>query len=209
MVQTIQSNKVTLGELESKFKLTIARDPQFFFEWKSVSLEAATEEIQTLDRIKSNFENLLKDPPLLEGAVKMVVLAGLLDLAGFYQPPFRIKTETQTSISSPDEDEEGMIIRGAIDVLVVLEKLWVLVIEAKMSNFSLTAALPQALSYMLASGQLVTFGLISNGSDFIFLKLTQQGKPQYSTSRVFSLLTPGNELIEVLQILKALGQAIV
>jgi predicted type IV restriction endonuclease len=208
MVQTLQSNKVTLGELESKFKLTIARDPQFFFEWKSARSEATTEEIQTLDRIKSNFENLLKDPPLLEGAVKMVVLAGLLDLAGFYQPPFRIKTETQTSISSPDEDEEGVMIRGAIDVLVVLEKLWMLVIEAKMSNFSLTAALPQALSYMLASGQPVTFGLISNGSDFIFLKLTQQGKAQYSTSRVFSLLTPGNELIEVLQILKALGQAI-
>jgi hypothetical protein len=149
MVQTLQSNKVTLGELESKFKLTVARDPQFFFEWKSAGSEATQEEIQTLDRSKSNFENLLKDPPLLEGAVKMVVLAGLLDLAGFYQPPFRIKTETQISISSPDED--GAIIRGAIDVLVVLEKLWVPVIEAKMSNFSLTAVLPQALRGCLRS----------------------------------------------------------
>jgi hypothetical protein len=207
MVQTLQSNKVTLGELESKFRLTAARDPQFFFEWKSAGSEVTQEEIQTLDRIKSNFENLLKDPPLLEGAVKMVVLAGLLDLAGFYQPPFRIKTETQTSISSPDED--GLIIRGAIDVLVVLEKLWVLVIEAKMSNFSLTAALPQALSYMLASDQPVTFGLIANGSDFIFLKLDRDTDPHYATSRVFSLLTPGNELIEVLMILKHIGQLIV
>jgi hypothetical protein len=119
----LQSNEITLGELEKQFKLTIARDPQFFAEWKSARSEVTVAEIQTLDRIKSNFENLLKDPPLLEGAVKMVVLAGLLDLAGFYQPPFRIKTETQTSISSLDEDDEGVIIRSAIDVLVVMEKL--------------------------------------------------------------------------------------
>lgn len=208
MVKTLQSNKVTLGDLESQFKLTIARDPQFFFEWISASQEITAEEIQVLDRIKSNFENLLKDPPLLEGAVKMVVLAGLLDLAGFYQPPFRIKTETQVSISSPDEDEEGILIRGAIDVLVVMEKLWVLVIEAKMSNFSLTAALPQALSYMLAGAQPITFGLIANGSDFIFLKLDQEHIPYYATSRVFSLLAPGNELVQVLQILRHLGTLI-
>jgi predicted type IV restriction endonuclease len=205
----LQSNEITLGELEKQFKLTIARDPQFFAEWKSARSEATVAEIQTLDRIKSNFENLLKDPPLLEGAVKMVVLAGLLDLAGFYQPPFRIKTETQTSISSLDEDDEGVIIRSAIDVLVVMEKLWVLVIEAKMSNFSLTAALPQALSYMLASGQPTTFGLIANGSDFIFLKLDRANSPHYATSRVFSLLTPGNELVDVLNILKHLGQLII
>jgi predicted type IV restriction endonuclease len=208
MVQILQSHKVTLGDLHQQFQLAIARDPQFFFEWQSIPQTTTADEIELLDRIKSNFENMLQTPPFMEGAVKMVVLAGLLDLAGFYQPPFRIRTEPSIRISSPDGEEEGVIIRGAIDVLVLMERLWILVIESKMSTFSLTAALPQTLSYMLASGQPVTFGLISNGSDFIFLKLTQQGQPQYSTSRVFSLLTPGNELIEVLQILKALGRAI-
>lgn len=91
---------------------------------------------------------------------------------------------------------------------MVSEKLWVLVIESKMSNFSLTAALPQALSYMLASPQPQCFGMIANGSDFVFLKLNREGTPTYSTSKVFSLLAPGNELVDVLRVLKHLGQVV-
>jgi predicted type IV restriction endonuclease len=185
-----------------------AQDPQFFSEWQSPVSEVIASEIQTLNRIKENFENLMSTPPVLEGAVKMVIVSGLLDLAGFYRQPFNIYAEKQIEVSSPGE-EEGVIIRGMIDVLVVKGLLWILVIESKMSSFALNVALPQALSYMLAESQPVTFGLITNGIDFIFLKLSKVGTPQYSTSRVFSLLTAGNELVEVLRIMKALGGAIV
>jgi predicted type IV restriction endonuclease len=207
MVQTIQSGKVSVVELREKFGLAIAKDPQFFSEWQSSPSDITPAEIQALDNIKANFENLMETPPILEGAVKMVVLSGLLDLAGFYKKPFKIRAERKISISSPGE-KPGVVIKGMIDVLVVREFFWILVIESKMSSFALNVAMPQALSYMLASPQPVTFGLITNGMDFIFLKLAQQDTPQYSTSRVFSLLTPGNELIEVLHIMKALGRAI-
>ncbi len=137
----------------------------------------------------------------------MVVLSPLLELAGFYEPPFQIRTEAEISISSTDPDD-GTVVRGAIDVLVIMEKLWLLVIESKMSDFSLTKALAQTLSYMLASPEIVTFGMITNGTDFVFLKVNREKTPTYNSSRVFSLLSPTNELIDVLKILQVLAQQI-
>lgn len=208
MAQTLKATKVTLADLVEQFGLTQTSEPQFFPEWQVASAEISTSQTQRLGQVKSNFNYLLQKPPFLEEAVKMVVLSPLLELAGFYQPPFWLRTEVGTEISSVDEDD-GTVIKGEIDVLVVSEKLWVLVIESKMSNFSLTAALPQTLSYMLASPQPECFGMIANGSDFVFLKLNREGTPTYSTSKVFSLLAPGNELVDVLRVLKHLGQIVI
>ncbi len=208
MMQSLQANSITLATLREQFRLTLARDPQFFSEWQSLTEPLTELEIRSLDRIKSNFENLLEEPPLLESAVKMVVLSGLLDLAGFYQPPFRIRTEASIQIRSMEDEENGVMVKGAIDVLVVKDRLWILVIESKMSDFSLAKALPQALAYLISSNQPTGYGLITNGSEFLFLKLSRSATPQYGTSRVFSLFTPNNELIQVLQILKRLGQLI-
>jgi hypothetical protein len=205
MVQSIQASKVTLGTLEQRFGLVMSQDGQAFLEWQERST-LEPEAITVLTRVKRNYEYLLKDPPILEETVKLVVLSPLLDLAGFYQPPFRMRTEESVIVTSIDED--GVEIRGAIDVLVVLEKLWIVVTEAKMSDFSLVKALPQALSYMLASQQPITYGLVSNGSEFLFVKLMQQSQPEYATSRVFSLLAPGNELTDVLSVLRQLGDRI-
>lgn len=207
MVQVIQARKVTLGLLETEFGLIANPSPQFFTEWTAPEVRLNDAELQALARVKSNFEHLLKEPPLLEEAVKMVVLSPLLDLAGFYQPPFRIKPEAEIPIEASDED--GVIIRGEIDVLVVSGQLWVLVIESKMSAFSLNVALPQALSYMLANPTQPCYGLILNGSDFVFIKLNREEPPQYGTSRVFSIFAPGNELVEMLKILKHLAQVVV
>jgi hypothetical protein len=210
MVQAIPANKVSLGTLEREFGLIL--DPGISAldtiqnpdgTWGR-SLEPDV--CATLARVKRNYEYLLKDPPVLESTVKLVVLSPLLDLAGFYQPPFRIRTEQPIAISAADED--GVEIRGAIDALVILETLWIVVIESKMSDFSLSKALPQTLSYMLANPAPLGYGLITNGSEFMFLKLQRREGPQYSTSQVFSLLAPKNELEPVLQILHRIGQQI-
>lgn len=208
MVQAVPASKISLADLEQKFGLRLTEDPDFFREWQTPAIALTTDEIQRLDQVKRHFQYLLRQPPMLEGAVKMVVLSPLLELAGFYDPPFYIRTEAEMSISSLDPDESpdgGAVVRGTIDVLVLMEKLWILVIESKMSDFSLTKALAQALSYMLGSPQLQTFGMITNGSDFIFLKVQSGEAAVYGNSRVFSLLNPGNELIEVLKVLKALS----
>ena len=50
-------------------------------------------EKQELDEIKRKYLYQLADGQLGEETIKFIVLARLLDLAGFYDPPFRLKTE--------------------------------------------------------------------------------------------------------------------
>lgn len=204
MVQAIAAKDVTLRELKQNFGIQISQDATFFNEWLDGFTPLSEEDHHLLDRVKANFLELMEDPPMLENTVKMVVLAPLLDLAGFYHKPFRIETETAIALEMKDE---GTIIRGRIDVLVIKKQLWLLVIESKRSDFAVTRAIPQALAYMLSNSETMhsTFGMITNGNEFLFLKTSQN---QYANSRLFSLVNPNNELYKVLQILKHLGSTI-
>ncbi|MDC0833624.1 restriction endonuclease subunit R [Geitlerinema sp. CS-897] len=208
MVRAIPASQVTLRTLKQKFALQQTSDPEFFPEWLETHPNLIELEQQYLDRVKDNFLALMEDPPMLKNSVKMVVLAPLLDLAGFYRPPFHLETEPSVTLELEDE---GTVVRGRIDVLVQKNRLWLLVIESKRSDFSVTRALPQALTYMLSNphGNRPSFGAIVNGSEFLFLKALHQPVTQYTNSRLFSLVNPGNELYAVLQILKQLGRAVV
>jgi hypothetical protein len=205
MVQFIQAHNVGLAYLEEKFSLQLAEDEAFFTEWFENLPEIKDLEKQDLDRIKLNFLRLVKRPPLSEETVKLVVLSPLLNLAGFYDEPFYMRGEESIRISAEDE---GEIIRGRINVLVIQEQFWLLVIESKRSSFSLLEAVPQALVYMLANPNQdkPTFGLVTNGSDFIFVKLTKKNQPKYAISDQFTLLKRQSELYQVLSVLKNLSQ---
>jgi hypothetical protein len=76
--------------------------------------------------------------------------------------------------------------------------------------FSLFTAIPQASAYMLSSPypEKLVFGLVTNGSEFIFLKLLKQDIPQYALSEQLTLLKCENELYKVLGILKNIRQAL-
>lgn len=50
--------------------------------------------------------------------------------------------------------------------------------------------------------------MVTNGDEFVFLKLRGGETLQYDTLRTFSLFPRRHELAEVLQILKRLGQAV-
>ncbi|MDZ8107933.1 MAG: type I restriction enzyme HsdR N-terminal domain-containing protein [Nostoc sp. DedQUE12a] len=205
MVQFIQAQNVGLAYLEDRFSLQLAEDETFFTEWFESLPEITDSEKQDLDKVKLHFLRLVKHPPLSEETVKLVVLSPLLSLAGFYDEPFYIRGEQSIEISAEDE---GEIIRDRIDILVIQEQFWVLVIESKRSSFSLLETVPQALVYMLAnpSQDKATFGLVTNGSDFIFLKLTKKNQPKYAMSDQFTLLKRKNELYQVLSVLKNLSQ---
>ena len=204
MIQAIAAKDVTLRELKQNFGIQMSQDPAFFSEWLDGFATLSKEDRHLLDRVKANFLALMEDPPMLENTVKMVVLAPLLDLAGFYHKPFRIETETSVALEMKDE---GTVIRGRIDVLILKNRLWLLVIESKRSDFAVTRAIPQALAYMLSNSEMVkpTFGMITNGNEFLFLKTSQH---EYANSRLFSLVNPDNELYSVLQLLKHLGTKI-
>ncbi|MEH2235281.1 type I restriction endonuclease [Nostoc sp.] len=207
MVQTIPARDISLYELEEKFGLQLATDTSFFTEWTEILPTLTDAEKQAIARVKSNYLNLNKHRLMSEEAVKMVVLSPLLDLAGFYQLPFEIETETSVEISAEDEN---FIVKGNIDVLVIQKRFWVLVIESKSSKFDVMTALPQALTYMLARPNLAqpTFGLLINGREFVFVKLIQQEYPWYARSYALSI-ERDSELNQVLSILKRLGELIV
>ena len=206
MVQTIPARDISLYELEEKFGLQLATDTNFFPEWTEIPILTDGEQ-QAIARVKSNYLNLSKHRLMSEEVVKMVVLSPLLDLAGFYQLPFEIETDTSVEISAEDE---SFIVKGNIDVLVIQKRFWVLVIESKSSKFDVMTALHQALAYMLdrPNPEQPTFGLLINSREFVFIKLIQQQHPWYARSDALSI-ERDSELYQVLSILKRFGELIV
>lgn len=205
MVQTIQAKDISLSELRRIFNLQRVEDEQFFREWQDDLPEITEMEKQKLDRVKASYLNLVEYPPMLENTVKMVVLAPVLDLAGFFLSPFHVKSEKPIEIA---EEDEGVIIKGQMDILVVREQLWFMVIEAKKAAFSIEEGLAQILAYMIATPhpQKPVFGMICTGTSFIFIKLVLGENPQYSTSKIFEIRNPGNDLYRVLRIFKQLAK---
>jgi len=145
---------------------------------------------------------------MLENVVKMSVLDPLLFIGDFYLSPFYVKSEKSIEISATDED---IVIKGSLDALVLKEQFWVMVIESKQAAFSVEAGLAQILAYMLANPdpEKPSFGMITTGGSFIFLKLVKGETIQYATSKVFELRNPDNELYDVLSILKHLTQLVI
>ena len=205
MVQFIQAQNIGIAYLEERFSLEQTDSEAFFPEWWEHLPEISDLEKQYLDKVKFHFLRLVKHPPLSEETVKLVVLSPLLSLAGFYDEPFFIRSESSIEIAVEDAEE---LIRGRIDVLVIQQQLWLLVIESKKPTFSLLEAIPQALTYLLANPHPIkpVFGLVMNGSDFIFIKFSQINQPQYALSDQFTLLKRENELYQVFRILKKLSQ---
>ena len=207
MVQTIQAQNINLHDLKENFGLERTDDEQFFREWQDNLSELTDLEKQALDEIKGDYRHL-SEYLILEPIVKLVVLSPLLDMAGFYLPPFYSASEESVEIS---EEDEGVVVKGKIDVLVVKDQFWVLVIESKRSGISLEAALPQALAYMLGSPNLdkPIFGMLTNGSNFQFIKLVKETSPKYGLSNSFNLRDRGNELYNVLSIMKRFAEIII
>ena len=142
MVQTLYASKLSLYDVKSRFHLQYVEDENFFTEWAENLPNLSEQEKQRLDQVKSHYM-YLSERPMLEVVVKMVVLSPLLELAGFYEPPFLVRAEESVQI---EEEEDGEIIKGQIDVLVIQNKFGIAVIEAKRAKFNLMEALPQILT---------------------------------------------------------------
>ena len=171
MTPTIASNKVDFQQLIRQFTLKVTREISFFPEWREALPKISEGDRSVLDRVQAGFWNSVECPPFSEKLIQISVLGPLLLLAGFYEPPFHIQAEKSVEISA--EDEDGITIRGRIDVLVLKERVWALAIEAKEADFSIEAGLSQLLSYMLANPvtNKPSYELIASGGSFIFCKI--------------------------------------
>lgn len=205
MVQTLQAQDVTLRDLKSQFGLQFVEDEPFFPEWKNELPDISDLEKSFLDKVKAGYLNLVEDPPLLEKPVQIAILSPILFLADLFLPPFRLKAEHSIEIVAEDE---GTIIRGQLDILLMKEQFWIMAIESKRFSFSMEAGLAQLLAYMLANPHpsKPSFGLIVTGGTFVFIKLVKDTVSKYACSREFAIRNAGNDLYEVFRILKRFGQ---
>ncbi|MEM7556968.1 MAG: type I restriction endonuclease subunit R [Cyanobacteria bacterium P01_A01_bin.84] len=196
-------------DLRRSFNLQKTTDPAFFSELSENFQELNPEEKAGVGKIKKRFDYHREDGFLLEGTVNLLVVSPLLELAGFLDEPYQIRSPFGVEIEINDTVET---LKGFIDTLVVNNNLWVLSLESKRSAIPVGVALPQLFAYMLAQPRQadLAFGLATNGDEFIFLKLDFSGeKPIYDFSRAYSLLPTNHELGQVLKILKRLGNAVI
>jgi hypothetical protein len=192
-------NRVIWADVEALFGLQEVEDDSFFWEWQRDLPEISETECRSLDRVKASF-SYVNESRMSGDMVKLVMLSPLLLMADFYKPPFRMKTEAPVEIALEDD---GKIVRGQISGLVFQERFWAVVVEP---DFSLKDAIAQALSYMMATPcpDRPAYGLATNGSKFMFIKLTAQ-PPQYALSDLLTLQRSKNDLYGVLAILKQIG----
>ncbi|MBW4596152.1 MAG: type I restriction endonuclease subunit R [Brasilonema angustatum HA4187-MV1] len=211
----------SLADAENRFGFVRIESEGFFSEWCE-KLPALTEaDKANLDVLRRRYLYHRASGNLLKGTVMLLLVSPLLALAGFYDPPFRIKAEESVNVVVDDGEE---ILRGRIDVksagqkilsgelhvLVLQDRFWVMVLESKKTTLSVWSALPQALAYLMANlnPNLPVFGMVTNGDDILFVKVEQADTPQYDLSRVFAPFTSVRELYSVLQSLKRFGQAV-
>ena len=209
MPQTLQAKNITLADLKEDFGLVESLAGPLFAEG-SVNLPSlSVTDIELLNKVKAEYKHL-SVYDVLEPIVKMVVLSPLLSVAGFFLPPFRITAEQKVELVTEDE---GLVIRGLIDLLVFYNQIWIVTIEAKRTAYSLKLAFPQVLTYMLTSPntQPIVSGLVTNGSEFRFIQLHKseklEEKPSYVMSDLLSI-DRGDDFYRVAQILKYLGQQV-
>ncbi len=203
MVETIAVTQAItkLNDIHDKFNLIPATDPQFFTEWMDELPDITDGEKANLDRLKNRYLYYVADGAISEGTVNIIMLSPLLELMGFCDPPYKVRGEKYVQIELQNEDQ---ILQGRIDALVVQNKFWVVLIEAKQYTFSVLLALPQTLAYMMAhpDSDRPVFALIMTGEDYMFVKLNRQTH-QYDRSKKFTIANPhNNELYDVVRVMK-------
>jgi hypothetical protein len=213
MVQTAVPEVIqSLDDFEQQFVASRSDDVAFFPEWQTDLPLLNPLEINALAQIRDRFRYQRKLGPLTEGTVNAIVVSPLLALAGFYDAPFRLRSEHSVKLEVTTQvDDEARVLRGRIDFLVIQNQFWQAVIESKETTFDVEMGIPQLLAYMMGapSEQQSVFGMVTNGNHFVFVKLQRFKSSQYSFSNTFSMLPNMSQISDVLKILKRLGSIVV
>ncbi len=183
-----------------------------FEPWLAIDPLSETE-CQELQQIQTDIRAYVIHSRFSEGQIRLIAVAPLLRLAGFYQHPVQLKVEE--GIDRIEIDNENTTISGRFDIVAIRKgdrptetvDLWILAIETKEGLASLTAGLPQLLVY--AYGSLETqnsvWGLLTNGIDYSFIRIFRDRTPVYEYVRNFNLLYD-RDSVQLLQVLKAISQ---
>ena len=206
MVQTtaITEAITNLNDAHQRFGLSRTTAATFFPQWREPLPALTSIESAALDKYCDRDLSYAADGSISEGTVNVIMVSPLLELLGLCDPPLRVQGERYVEIAIENDDQ---VLRGRIDVVIIQQRLWIVLVEAKHFGFSVMQAIPQTLAYMMGSPktQDPTYGLITTGEDFLFLKLQRQPLAQYALSNKFTLLSDeSNNLHQVARILKQL-----
>jgi predicted type IV restriction endonuclease len=200
----------TIGVTKAMTSLTIAEevlnlrqadDPAFFSEWNLGKSTLSKLDQEFLDRLQRRYRYYQAEGAITESTVNLILVSPLLEYLGLCDPPYKVRGEKYVRIEIEDQDQ---ILDGLIDFLVVRDSFWLVLLECKRYGFSPFQALPQTLAYMAKNPNGPTFGLITTGEDYLFVKL-DRAQNLYDISDKFTLSTrQGNELYQVVQILHQL-----
>ncbi|PZU91962.1 MAG: type I restriction endonuclease subunit R [Pseudanabaena sp.] len=199
----------TIAEAERKFGLSRSESRNFFTEWSDQLPEINPSDRANLEILWRRYIYHRSGGHLLESMVMLLLVSPLLTIAGLYDPPFRIKAEESIAIDVSDSEET---LQGRIEVLVLRDRLWIIVLESKKTMLSVWFALPQTLAYLMASpngggthpeGTRPTFAMLTNGDDIVFVKLEGE---QYGMSQVLSPLVNRGELEVTWQVLRKIAE---
>ncbi len=164
---------------------------------------------QELLKIRADFLPYLEFGTVGSGAVKLLLLAPLLKLAGFYQEPFHIDVEE--SIAHILETDEEMTIRGQMDILITKKQMepifWILVVEAKKISLSVQVGLAQLLAYLYKGlqNQSRVWGLVTNGFEYQFVVVEQRQSITYHLMPLLNFLET-EKLKQILQVLNGIRE---
>lgn len=121
----------TLAEAERQFNLSRTEDETFFSEWQTDFPDLSVSEQAAVDELRRRYLYQRSAGQLSEGTVTLLLASPLLTVAGFYDPPFRVRAEASVQLTLDDGEE---VLQGRIDVLVLLNQLWVVVLESKKND---------------------------------------------------------------------------
>jgi hypothetical protein len=170
----------TIAEAERRFGLIRNASKDFFTEWYDQLPEINQESDRTnLETLWQRYMYHRSNGNLLESTVMLLLVSPLLTIAGLYDPPFLIEAEESVQIELADSQET---LQGRIDLLVLCDLLWVVVLESKKTMLSVWSALPQTLAYLMANPNRggthpaknrPTFGMLTNGDDIVICEATK------------------------------------
>ncbi len=215
MVQTAVTEAIqSLADFHRQFGAARSAQADGFPEWQTGRSELTDGDRANLDQIRQRFRYQREMGKVAEGMVNAIVVSKLFELAGFYDPPFRVRSEASINLEvvvQDDQDSEPKTLRGRIDFLVLQNQFWQAVIESKETSFDIENGIPQILAYMAGAPatQKTVFGMVTNGTHFVFIKLHRGKSIEYDFSDVFSMLSRPNCLYPVLPILLRIGAIII
>lgn len=206
---TLQARQLNLEEVEDLLGFQDLYDGSFT---SFLTLEPITDaERQELFKIQEDFRPYIKRQAL-EGQVRLIAVAPLLRLAGFYHPSIHIEVETNIAPINIDLDDTQ--ITGRLDILAVSKQqktpantdLWIVIIETKKVQASMVVGLPQLLVYAYKSleHQESVWGVVTNGSEYQFVYV-QRGNPPTYLRMPFLNIFDRSSAQQLLQVFKALA----